>query len=850
MIQYRFYLKDNNATVPAFQEIDEPKGWDGVEINLVRSPTYEGLENIYSGELSFYNYEFSAFDIVVSAYDRDWFDADVTLKVTISCAGEIIDTIEGYLNFMTYDREGNEVTLQFEESSFARKFKNRIDTVIDLSKNTGVDGNLLSELNEVEILLHSKEIVLTVESDNDTPDFDKDTFQYIFEASGSNLSPPNQLWMSKQFTIEAGLDECDTKSQTFYIQFNPANPIVTDESLVDLYNIPNAVTDSMNAYGKVLQEGTVTIRVSIDIASWVWGQNGIGGFQDAKLCDCADGDALDGNRYWIDHFDYGIVCKIGSQTQSQGISSGDRSGCVDIFFGDMIGKNNVFANGVIVESLSDNIIRPFDATEQSMFNRKVRFVDNSYEFVFDNVSQDEDIVILIECNISAEFENRISDSAIRYYCEAYVGPGTSIEITSKTTKEPSRVNGVYIYEALNRVSEAITGQPDAIRSDYFGRTNSYPYSYDQIGCEALSIITLGKKIRRMLQKDGTEYPISTSFSELFQALNVHNNLGVRVERDGSEYRLRIEPKEYFYQRTSIFTATEPQALVEQIAKERLYNDFEVGYNQWEIENLNGIDEVNTRHFYSIPTTNIKSKLQQTTNYITGGYAIEMTRRIQYSSNPTTDWKYDDNKFIISLNRIEVESDQYTEDETTETYAIGTVSERDELFTTVDNLISPETAYNLRFSPARAAINWYKTLAPALLKKASSEIKFASGLGNVKMITELTEDCAVTNGLITEDQDISDDDTVFAGIEKIALYSPIWISFEYPLNYSEFVNLRDNSNKGITVICGDRAYFGFVEEINYKPNTSGGIADFKLLVANCYQGGFDSGFTQGFDITQC
>jgi hypothetical protein len=65
-----------------------------------------------------------------------------------------------------------------------------------------------------------------------------------------------------------------------------------------------------------------------------------------------------------------------------------------------------------------------------------------------------------------------------------------------------------------------------------------------------------------------------------------------------------------------------------------------------------------------------------------------------------------------------------------------------------------------------------------------------------------------------------------------------------------VTIRDNSNQAITVVCGDRTYFGFVEEINYKPNLNGGVADFKLLVAYCYQGAFDDGFNMGFDISQC
>jgi hypothetical protein len=838
MIGYRFYIRDNNAETPTFLEVDEPKGWDGEEITLLRTATYEGMENVYGSEIRFYNYAFTGFDYIVEAYDRDSFDANVEFKVEIYCDGELVDTITGYLNFLTYQRQGNEIELKFEESSFFRKFKNRIDTVIDLSKTTGLDGGVLSSITEKTVLLHSKAILYESVGDNDTPEYDKTTFTYTFSdpLDPAPLSPPNQLVSFFGPFSSAQFDPCEEFFMEYFIQWGTSN-IKADISLIEYFNIPNQAVcvtaggGAPNANGIIKTTGSLVVRIPIDIAAWVW-TYAYGG--PITLCGCS-GD----QDFGLEHFDFQLKVKVGTVEQSQGLSSGDRVDCDDAsFFGDLVGKNTFTTSEAdMTQSLGYG---------SGNWDSKIRFIENTFEFTFDAVEGDE-ITWWIECNMSASYAGTGPTQAA-IFCEAYIGPGSGIELEMVSVADPSECTGIMLYEALNRVAESITGQTDAIRSDYFGRPDSMPQSYGEYGCESLSILTSGKNLRNMLQDDLTLYPITTSFSELFQALNVHNNLGVRVEKDGTEYRLRIEPKEYFFQRTSIFTVNDPSSITEEIAKERLYNDFEVGYNQWEIEATNGIDEPNTKHFYALSTNNIKNKLPQTTNYIVGGYAIEATRRIQYLENPTTDTKYDDNKFIISLNRIEVTSDMYSDEE--ETYSVGTVSERDELFTSVENILSPETAYNLRFSPARAAINWYKSIAPALLKKADTSIKFTSGQGNTKMITELVEDCAVTSGPITEDQDISTSDTIFAGIDRIALYAPIWISFEYPLNYSEFVTIRDNSNQAITVVCGDRTYFGFVEEINYKPNLNGGVADFKLLVAYCYQGAFDDGFNMGFDISQC
>lgn len=842
MIGYRFYLRDNNDAVPAYQEIDEPKGWDGVEFNLHRSINYEGLESVYSSEMSFYDYVFTAFTLLEIAFERDYSDANVNIKIEIYCDGVVADTIEGYLNFLTYQQEGNEINIQFEESSFARKFKNRIDTVVNLDSEIGIDGLPITTIERKTVRLHSKEIQLLTEEEY-SDSFNIDTFEY--ESSGTLPAPTYQYQAVEEHTVDSG-SGCETKSSSFYLQFGPDVQSILDTGLLSKFNIPNGISTSKNAYGKINQSGTIQIDLELEVAFYVWGLNGVDGAPlNAKRCDCAD--AFADQDFLLDHFDFQIEVEVGSQSQINGISTYDYSVCSENFFGDLTGKNEDYMNDVAYGGMATGFSRPFSTDETRTWGKKVRWSQLSYTAIFDNVNVDDELYIHLICNVNGSYERRLLVSKFAYVAEGYVGSNSSVSVRSVTTTDPTTVEGYQIYEALNIIAESITGQTDAIRSDYFGRTNSVPKSYGETGCEALSLVTDGKNIRNMVDRDGVKTPITSSFSELFQALNVHNNLGLRIERSGSNYYVRIEPKEYFFQRTSIFTATDPSSLLIEVAKERLWNDIEIGYNQWEIENVNGIDEPNTKHNYAIATTNIKQKLSQVTNYITGGYAIEMTRRNQYEDNPTLDWRYDDNKFIIALNRVQVTSDLYSDSE--ETYAIGTVSERNELFTVTD-LISPETAYNLRFSPARAAINWYKTIAPALLKKADTSMKFTSGLGNINMTTELTEACAITNGVIAENQDISDSSTVFDGVERIALYAPIWISFEYPLYLSEFINIRDNSNQAITVSCGDRTYFGFLEDINYKPNLSGGIADFKLLMAYCYQGGFDDGFNGGFDISQC
>lgn len=841
MLSWRFYIRNNDIS-GGWEEVDEPIGWDGDELILSRSPNYEGLENYKSTELEFYNHVFNGLDKIRAGYTARGYDANFDIKIDAYCNDELTDSIVGYLNFLTYQYEGNTVKLDFEESSFSRSFKSRIDTIINLDSNTGIDGGALTDITRKTVKLHSKEIQLFVESENSSL-YDKDTFEYL--SASPAQSPPYQFWDDEEHTIPSGSDDCETKSNTFYLQIAPDTAVVQDSGLVTQYGIPSGITKLENPWGRVEVAGDLEFQLDIEACMFIWA-NTQGGVT-AKLCDC--GDEFDSDNFLIDTFNFQIEVVVGAQTQSDTISSYSRSVCSEEFFGDLVGKNEEYMAEVGV-TMTDTFSRPFNSDEQRRWNKKNRFVQITRGISFSNVNVGDDIYIRLKCFVTGDFEQRVSDTTVQYICEGYLGENTTISINSRTTTPPSETEGYLVYEALNRISESITGRTDAIRSEYFGRTDSVPKTYDVTGCEALNLYTNGKNLRNLVDGDGVKYPIYMSFADLFNDLSQKRCLGFKVERTGGLDYVRIEPIEYFYTNDSFMTFSNVSGIREEVAIQRLYNDFEIGYNRWEIENLNGIDEFNTKHTYSIPSRNIKQKLQATTNYIAGGYAIEMTRRMQATDNPTTDWKYDDENFCISLNRIQVTTDVY--EGTSQTYEPGEVSERSELYDSVVNVISPDTAYNLRFSPAECAMFWFKKLAPALLLKDEQALKFQSGTGNILLAKtrSVEDDCSIIQSTLQENQDIDATASTFLDLSRIALFQPTWIYFENPLSYNEFITIRENSNRSISVTCGGRSYSGFIEQVKYKPNIEGGKADFKLLVTFCYEGEFNNDFNNDFNVGTC
>lgn len=430
---------------------------------------------------------------------------------------------------------------------------------------------------------------------------------------------------------------------------------------------------------------------------------------------------------------------------------------------------------------------------------------------------------------------------------------TFVTMTGISTYLPSSTKAFLLHEVFAIVSESITDIPDSFKSDFFGRINSSPRTYDINGCGGWVALTNGLNLRKMLDKDGNIFPVITSFNDLFESCNAVWNLGMRIEKDsdGKEF-IRVEPKEYFYNLSSVITLSGVADIETVPAMDLLYNEFEVGYEKWNlnISKLNGIDEFNSKRNYSLPIEKAKKKLSAMSKIIASGYTIEQTRRIQYQDNATADFETDNDLFFICTNIDEVTTSLYTIPPASTTYAAGIVSERDENFTSIANLLSPETAYNLRISPARMAIKWWKTLASAAYYKSPATIKFISGTGNYQEQDQQTDICNTFNAVIEQNQNITSDNIIRTDADP--LYIPNYINFQFPITWEQFLLLEANSEKALQFSCNGTIRRGFFKSLEFEPNVEGDTARFKLLEAGgCIAGEFDPDeFTIAFSIGEC
>lgn len=150
----------------------------------------------------------------------------------------------------------------------------------------------------------------------------------------------------------------------------------------------------------------------------------------------------------------------------------------------------------------------------------------------------------------------------------------------------------------------------------------------------------------------------------------------------------------------------------------------------------------------------------------------------------------------------------------------------EPFDTIENLLSPATTYNLRYTPKRILYNWAKLFAGSFFTKTGTDqVVFKQGDGNVELVTQFSasESCLlgdVNRSVITEGGNVN--------ISELGgrnyLFLPIKVSFSTSLSFEQLTDLkkclrgqdgtRDYGYVTITSPCGDAEKI-FITSVEYS-----------------------------------
>jgi hypothetical protein len=372
---------------------------------------------------------------------------------------------------------------------------------------------------------------------------------------------------------------------------------------------------------------------------------------------------------------------------------------------------------------------------------------------------------------------------------------SKIEMTLNSNCEPSVATSVYLPELLKFLPSAYMDEdcPSVVMEEELNQ------------CLDFYQITKGSFIRQVTEPSVPK--LFVSYEYLFEQCRKIFNIGWGF--DNNETELKIARIEEFYKSTIVVDVGLVDKAIFTTAKDLIYGTIMVGYNKWEAEEYNGLDEMNTERQYRRNIDSNPTELDLMSDMIAAGYTIEITRRKNQARTGTSDWRYDDDLFIVNANVIE-----------------GNLYAYRGIDANPDNVYSPNTRMNYALTPARSLMRWFKSIAAAQPTVANENFIFTSGTGNYIAQGQMTTYCPIEGSTLSEKETID-----VSNFDNDYYITPIWkteyVTFTAPFSMADFEDVKVNPYGAIRFRCSDTYYIGNIVEINHDPNE--GLAEFKLLI---------------------
>ena len=332
-------------------------------------------------------------------------------------------------------------------------------------------------------------------------------------------------------------------------------------------------------------------------------------------------------------------------------------------------------------------------------------------------------------------------------------------------KDGTPAQGYLMFEAFERIIQVITDKKLSFKSDYLDRIDR---GAKVNGPGAFETLHSSLQIR---QVPGTNPSIS--LNEIFNSLNAQNNLGFGIElNEVGQPVARLEEKAHFFSGRVILTIHSVSKLEKVVARDYIYSSVKVGYDKLATEEDNGLDEYNNKFSWDTRIFSFKNELDLVSKIRWDGYGIEKMRRLSYDTNPTEDSKEDNDTFGVVVLEDGVDGNGNKKYK----------SAKDEAYDLVENIFSPESAYNLDKTPGRMFRNNGGLVRPGLEKYLDDEITFGFAEQNEDLISQKTGD-----EIITENANI-DVKTLNTG-----LWIPEMYTYKSALTRDQFKTITRKSN---------------------------------------------------------
>lgn len=811
MLRFRFTLSHAESGLNV--EISEPDGWRDCTLKLDRHEEFHSLIEFFDGSFIFYgnngqvNGGLSIIKNLVSLYGPD-----TTIEISIDFTHDEVSFTEvfnGQLSVIDAEEmPDNKMRIPIIRDDFWSKFIARQDIPIDIQSTTNLEDEVISPTESIMLDLPSQKIRYVgsyewTDSVTYADELNKHGLQLDWEKaiiddlkkftlprlpydigniSGQavnligNFEAPYDGDYTFDITVEAailsGPNWVDTSGQlNFWVQ-NPAQINQTD-----FFTVTDVVygSDSVSVY-----TFNKTIRLKRGDQLAIYGQ---------RTSTSTEVTIFGTRRFnWVDA-DLATTTVI-TLSGEQSIDGTLTSSSVVL----VKNQGNKSENGVYTTSAGAWTRIAGADTAAELLDLAV-YVSGGTDNINTAWRQDETAIVLGTSDIVFTYIIP-SDERLKAY------PGTDADnhliITADTTYIDTDAQGFLLHDVFAAVSDRIIGIENTFWSSLFGSEFTLKRQYEENGCAWTYALTKGLQIRQYAL---TEKPFTTSFGQLWKGANPIFNLSLCYEGE----LIRIEEKQYQYDDSEGTSADfyNIRNITRKYDNERIFNKVEIGYAKWEAEDISGIDDPQTKKTYSARFQKIGKAIQIFSEWIGASLAIEATRR--KSREKSTDYKFDNDVFIIALNPDFEDSDSPD--------TLIFVPELDENFSSITDLLNPDTRYNIRITPARNFLRWRNFLQGALQPYLGSFFKFASGEGNYDMASEMDEVVCLNEDY--DGEELSEKENI--PVTNDYLHLPDLYEATLPMEWSDYQTIRDNKRKpiGISLTDSDPVPM-FIKTLSYKP----------------------------------
>lgn len=745
--------------------IDEPIGWDGVQFELARLDTHGFVSRLNVDGITF-EFHSTAKDILIAAYDSYGVEAQVELKIEYkgNPSDSYSQIYKGLFKFNTYEKICGfecKVTCGVSQDGYYYLFANRKNQSVTLDNATGLasfDGTILTPYTELHKFysIPAKALKFSNKSSSNSVSGSFPQGTFISNSwNGFAYGIESIIFCLPQETVLSN----EIEEQQYFEQLVNGDASATPNTgtIKYWYEQGGLLPNFTNKELIGISCDNTTIDLNIGINATIV-LNSIGASLDYSYCS----------------FDVAYIFP--------------ESGTIVQLF-----NGTHHTTGGFNHTHTVNISEVVSLTGITLPKGAYLF----YGISFIGVLQ------------TAQYQ----DFTVYYNISNF-----DYELINYSNCDPTPAKVSMINEVFARQVESYTNAQMTVKSDYFGRTDSEPYTSSSDGCGSLECLSSGLQMRGALDANNTLYSLKQSFDSTFNSMSKIHNIGYGVEPDsirGGDYKwIRIENYEYFYQSDVLLELDYPNEISNKVVSSDIYSKVNIGYNNWATEEDGGIQDIFSTREYGLNLKRANNTLDILSDFIASDFAIEVTRRLYGLSKK--DWRYDDKTFIMCMFRdggfkyIEQGSD------------IPIISS--------SFVYSPDTLKNVRITPIRNFLRFVPVLLRYLKPSLTWEFKFNNGTANyIAQLQNDNVDCFLHDYSVLLAENETVNQTIYSNQDNyLPILSNDLVTFDYPLNCSQWNDITANPYGRIGYKCPqDNDYtYGWIKSLQYNPTK--GLATINLI----------------------